>query len=114
MKSMTSKAAKYFEKKGYKKLASHEKREAAGKEEDTKSIAMAEERAMKGAPSELKQYEAKEHAAMGYREGGGIHQKGRGPAKMVKMNCGGGMKGYAKGGKIDGIAQKGKTKCKIR
>lgn len=37
------------------------------------------------------------------------------PAKPTdkKMNCGGKVKGYAKGGMIDGIAQRGKTKCKI-
>lgn len=31
---------------------------------------------------------------------------------MVKKACGGKMKGYAKGGAVDGIAKKGKTRCK--
>lgn len=32
---------------------------------------------------------------------------------MPGMKCGGKVKGYAKGGAIDGVAQKGRTKCKI-
>jgi len=51
-------------------------------------------------------------------KGKGIESKGRAKAKTVKM-CGGGMKGYAGGGhvsakKADGIASRGRTKCKIR
>lgn len=36
-----------------------------------------------------------------------------GSCGVKKMSCGGAMKGYAKGGSIDGIAHKGKTKGKI-
>ena len=51
-------------------------------------------------------------------KGKGIESKGKTKGKVVKM-CGGGMKGYAGGGvisakKADGIASKGRTKCKIR
>ena len=62
---------------------------------------------------------------MGYKEGGKVMKKAtkfgaamknksadaKGRA-MTKMACGGKMKGYAKGGSIDGIAMKGKTRCK--
>lgn len=112
--NMSKKVAGYFAKKGNKALAAHEYREAAGKEEDTPAIAKREMQVLKGAPADMKNYEAKEHKAMGMRKGGSINRKADAPAKMVKMNCGGGMKGYAKGGKIDGIASKGKTKCKYR
>lgn len=33
--------------------------------------------------------------------------------KPVKKAMGGGAKGYAKGGKIDGCAQRGRTRCKV-
>jgi hypothetical protein len=53
----------------------------------------------------------------GLKKGGGVERKGKTKGKAVKM-CGGGMKGYAAGGaisakKADGIASKGRTKCKI-
>ena len=38
-----------------------------------------------------------------YAKGGGIETKGKTKGKMIKM---------AKGGAIDGIAMKGKTRCK--
>lgn len=69
---MSKKVAGFFAKKGEKALASHEYREAAGKEEDTKAIAKKEERALKGAPADMKDYESKEHKAMGYKKGGKI------------------------------------------
>ena len=130
---MSKKVAGYFAKKGNKALAAHEYREAAGKEEDTPAIAKREMQVLKGAPADMKNYEAKEHKAMGMKNGGmpgrvmkngpmhrtgdkgdGMARKGKTGAELVKMNCGGGMKGYAKGGKIDGIASKGKTNCKYR
>ena len=63
--------------------------------------------------------------AAGYKSGGSVMKKAtkfgaamknksadaKGRA-MPKMACGGKMKGYAKGGSIDGIAMKGKTRCK--
>ena len=69
---MSKKVAGFFAKKGEKALASHEYREAAGKEEDTKAIAKKEERALKGAPADMKAYESKEHKAMGYKKGGKV------------------------------------------
>ena len=63
-------------------------------------------------------------AAPGHKAGGKIMKKsdkaGRALVKKsadtmgraMKMACGGKMKGYAKGGSIDGIAKKGKTRCK--
>lgn len=81
MEKMSGKMAAFFAKKGMKGLAKHEKREAAGKEKDTRKIAKKEERALKGAPKKLREYEKKEHKEMG----------------------------YAKGGKVDGVARKGKT-----
>lgn len=95
---MSKKVAGYFAKKGNKALAAHEYREAAGKEEDTPAIAKKEERALKGAPADMKDYEAKEHKAMGYKKGG--------------MACGG---MYAKGGYVrgDGCAQRGGTKGRM-
>lgn len=62
--------AKYFAKKGHKRLAAHEEREAAGKEKDTKAIAKREEAALKGAPKSLREYEKKEHKEMGFKRGG--------------------------------------------
>jgi len=79
--------AAFFAKKGKAKLATHEKREAAGKEKDTRKIAKQEERALKGAPKSLRKYEAKEHKEMGYAKGGAV--------------------------KADGVARKGKTKGRI-
>lgn len=72
---MSKKVAGFFAKKGNKKLAAHEYREAAGKEEDTKSIAKQEERALKDAPSDMKNYEKKEHKAMGFKKGGKVRPK---------------------------------------
>jgi hypothetical protein len=69
---MSKKVAGFFAKKGEKKLAAHEYREASGKEEDTKAIAKKEERALKGAPADMKEYESKEHKAMGYKKGGKV------------------------------------------
>jgi hypothetical protein len=43
---------------------------------------------------------------------GGMGSLGAGPAP-AGMKCGGSVKGYAKGGAIDGIATKGKTKGRI-
>ena len=64
-------------------------------------------------------------AAPGHKAGGKIMKKsgkaGRALVKksadtmgraVVKKACGGKMKGYAKGGSIDGVAMKGKTRCK--
>lgn len=67
----------------------------------------------------------KKAGEMGYKEGGKVMKKAtkfgaamknksadaKGRA-MTKMACGGKMEGYAKGGSIDGIAMKGKTRCK--
>ena len=46
---------------------------------------------------------AKGMGSMGMAKGGGAERKGKTSTKMVKM---------AKGGSIDGIAQRGKTRCK--
>ena len=75
---MESKVASYFAKKDEKKLAAHERREAAGKEEDTKAIAKKEERVLKGAPKAMKNYEKKEHKQMGFKGGGAM-------PKMMQM-----------------------------
>jgi len=72
---MSKKVAGFFAKQGNKKLAAHERREAAGKEEDTKSIAKQEERALKNAPADMKDYEKKEHKAMGFKKGGKVRPK---------------------------------------
>lgn len=71
-----------------------------------------------------KQGKREGRAAPGHKAGGKIMKKsdkaGRALVKKsadtmgraMKMACGGKMKGYAKGGSIDGIAKKGKTRCK--
>ena len=84
------KAAKIFAKAGEKKLAAHERREAAGKEKDTPAIAKKEMSVLKKAkaPKDVMSYEAKEHAEMGMKKGGKV-------------------KKYARGG---GIESRGKTK----
>jgi hypothetical protein len=90
---MESKVASYFAKKDEKKLAAHERREAAGKEEDTKSIAKREETALKGAPKSMKDYEHKEHKAMGFKKGGmPKSRKGKGinPAMLAALAGAGG------------------------
>jgi hypothetical protein len=86
------KLANLFAKAGEKKLASHERREAMGKEKDTPAIAKEEMGALKKAkaPASLMKYEKDEHSEMGMKRGGKI-------------------KKYAKGG---GIESKGKTKVK--
>ena len=78
---MSKKVAGFFAKKGNKKLAAHERREAAGKEKDTPAIAKQEMKALKGAPAAMKNYEKKEHKSMG-------------------MACGGMTKKYAAGGAV--------------
>ena len=78
---MPKKLAGFFAKKGEKKLAAHERREAAGKEKDTPAIAKQEERAMKNAPADMKNYEAKEHKAMEYKKGGKVRPKKDGKGK---------------------------------
>ena len=90
---MGSKVASYFAKKGEKGLAAHENREAKGKEEDTKSIAKREEAALKGAPKSMKDYEHKEHKAMGFKKGGASRpRKGKGinPAMLAALAGAGG------------------------
>lgn len=67
---MAKKVAGFFAKKGNKALASHEYREAAGKEKDTPAIAKREMKALKGAPAAMKNYEKKEHMGMKYAAGG--------------------------------------------
>ena len=95
---MAKKVAGFFAKKGNKALASHEYREAAGKEKDTPAIAKREMKALKGAPADMKNYEAKEHKAMGmcsggmtkkYAKGGGVEAKGKTQGKAVRMAFGG-------------------------
>ena len=114
---MTKKVAGYFSKIGNKSLAAHENREAAGIEKDTPAIAKREMKALKGAPAGMKSYEKKEHAAMGmncggkvmkYAKGGGIESKGKTQGKFIKMASGGSVSARA-----DGVAIRGKTKCKI-
>lgn len=85
---MAKKVAGFFAKKGNKALASHEYREAAGKEKDTPAIAKREMKALKGAPAAMKNYEKKEHKSMG-------------------MACGGMTKRYAKGGAVKKMAMGG-------
>lgn len=90
---MTKKVAGFFAKKGNKALAAHENREAEGKEEDTKSIAKREETALKGAPKSMKDYEHKEHKAMGFKKGGASRpRKGKGinPAMLAALAGAGG------------------------
>jgi len=88
------KAAGIFAKAGEKKLAAHERREAAGKEKDTPAIAKKEMSVLKRAkaPKDVMDYESSEHASMGMKKGGSV-------------------KKYAKGG---GIESKGKTTGKMR
>ena len=67
--------------------------------------------------SKMDEKHDRQQSMKGLKKGGGVEQKGKSKAKVVKM-CGGGM-GYARGGAIsvkraDGCASKGKTKCKIR
>jgi len=90
MEKMSGKMAAFFAKKGKTKLAAHERREAAGKEKDTRKIAKQEERALKGAPKNLKQYEQKEHKEMGFRKGGhvkadGVARKGKTAGTQIRM-----------------------------
>ena len=87
------KAAGIFAKAGEKKLAAHERREAAGKEKDTPAIAKKEMSVLKKAkaPKDVMDYETKEHASMGMKKGGKV-------------------KKYARGG---GIESKGKTRGKF-
>lgn len=87
------KAAGIFAKAGEKKLAAHERREAAGKEKDTPAIAKKEMSVLKKAkaPKDVMDYEKSEHASMGMRKGGKV-------------------KKYAKGG---GIESRGKTRGKF-
>jgi hypothetical protein len=87
------KAAKIFAKAGEKKLAAHERREAAGKEKDTPAIAKKEMSVLKKAkaPKDVMKYEREEHASMGMKKGGKV-------------------KKYARGG---GIESRGKTRGKF-
>jgi hypothetical protein len=136
---MENRVANYFAKKGEKGLAAHERREAAGKEKDTKAIAKKEERVLKGAPKSMKDYESKEHKQMGFKGGGAMSKMMKmaqpkaarrpkalpptgGPAPMgggigamgamgaMGMKRGGKACGMAKGG---GVERKGKTDGKM-
>lgn len=82
---MSARMAKFFEKKGKKGLAAHERRESEGKEKDTPAIARREEKAMRGAPESLRKYEEKEHKGKKMAKGGGVESKGKTRGKMVKM-----------------------------
>jgi hypothetical protein len=87
---MSKKVAGYFAKKGEKKLAAHEYREAAGKEKDTPATARREMNALKGAPSDIKNYEKKEHKAMAYKKGGMVTKppmSGKKCSKCGKAKC---------------------------
>lgn len=68
------KAANIFAKAGEKKLAAHERREAAGKEKDTPAIAKKEMSVLKKAkaPKDVMSYEKSEHASMGMKKGGKV------------------------------------------
>lgn len=83
---MSAKMAKYFEKKGEKSLAAHERRESKGKEKDTPAIARREEKAMRGAPESLRKYEEKEHKGKKMAKGGGVESKGKTQGFQVKMS----------------------------
>lgn len=74
------KAAKIFAKAGEKKLAAHERREAAGKEKDTPAIAKKEMSVLKKAkaPKDVMKYEREEHASMGMKKGGKVKKYARG------------------------------------
>lgn len=113
------KAAGIFAKAGEKKLAAHERREAAGKEKDTPAIAKREMAALKRAkaPKDVMDYESAEHAEMGmkkgggvkkYARGGGIESRGKTKGTVVKMARGGSVGSASK--RADGVASKGKTK----
>lgn len=91
MGKMSGEMAKYFEKKGKKGLAAHERREAAGKEKDTKARAKQEERAMKGAPKKLREYEKKEHKEMGFKRGGAIRMADGGMNPRMSRGFGPGI-----------------------
>lgn len=115
--SMTKKVANYFAKKGEKGLAAHERREAAGKEEDTKAIAKREEAALKGAPKAMKDYESKEHKEMGFKKGGmrmmrrpaAVPPAGGPMAGGMPPGMGMGM-GMKKGGKACGMKKGGELR----
>ena len=101
------KAAAIFAKAGEKKLAAHERREAAGKEKDTPAIAKKEMAVLKRskAPKDVMDYETSEHAEMGmkkggkvkkYARGGGIESRGKTRGTVVKMARGGGVESRGK------------------
>lgn len=94
-------AARIFEKAGEKALAKHERREDEGKEKDTPAIAKKEEAVLRkvGAPKAVREYERKEHKAMGMARGGGIESRGKTKGKIIKMARGGGIeiRGKTKG-----------------
>lgn len=110
------KTAGIFEKAGEKKLAAHERREAAGKEKDTPAIAKKEEAVLKRvkAPKDVQEYEKSEHKSMGYKKGGGVKKyakqtkRGGSSARMAPpsadsmsmMGGMGGIPGMAHGGGI--------------
>ena len=61
-------------------------------------------------------------AGKGYKAGGSLEMVEKGGKKVPfyaadgvgKMNMGGKVMGYKKGGKIDGCAKRGRTNCKMR
>lgn len=71
----------------------------------------------KGAPASMIKHEEKEAKAMKFAKGGGIESRGKTKGKMIRMAAGGIVR-FASGGAVssraDGIAQRGKTNCKIR
>lgn len=52
-------------------------------------------------------------SAAGLRSAGPMGMKKGGSCDTKKMSCGGSMKGYYKGGSVDGIVKKGRTRGKV-
>jgi hypothetical protein len=71
----------------------------------------------KGAPASMIKHEEKEAKGMKFVRGGGIEQRGKTKGTQIRMASGGIVK-FASGGSVsaraDGIAQRGKTNCKMR
>lgn len=113
---MTAREAAFFARKGNKKLAAHERREAAGKEEDTPAMAKREMAFMKAnkAPASMIKHEESEMSKMNcggkvkYARGGGIESKGKTRGTVVKMARGGSVSSRA-----DGCVTKGRTRGKF-
>jgi hypothetical protein len=96
-------------KKPYKLTAGDHNEKAGGDQEMKMREDIAAKNRMRGPGRGPLSRNGMKNKPFGYARGGGIESKGKGAGTMIKMASGGSVSARA-----DGVATKGKTKCKMR